>query len=146
MTSTPHDRRFTVHDVDASMWASACIPILPVQNVAIAVVRYEQLGFAATTYHGSEEDGPVYAFLTTLNGLEMHLTRVPDLDPATNTSAAYLRVKDVDAVFEDWQAVNPVGELIRPEDKPWGMREMAYIDSDGNLLRIGQRVNGGAAD
>jgi hypothetical protein len=24
------------------------------------------------------------------------------------------------------------------EDKPWGLREFAVIDPDGNLLRIGQ--------
>jgi hypothetical protein len=26
------------------------------------------------------------------------------------------------------------------EDKPWGLREFALIDLDGNLLRIGQII------
>jgi hypothetical protein len=26
------------------------------------------------------------------------------------------------------------------EDKPWGLREFAIIDTDGNLLRIGQII------
>ncbi len=26
------------------------------------------------------------------------------------------------------------------EDKPWGMREFAVVDEDGNLLRIGQAI------
>jgi len=26
------------------------------------------------------------------------------------------------------------------EDKPWGMREFAIVDADGNLIRIGQAL------
>jgi len=26
------------------------------------------------------------------------------------------------------------------EDKPWGLREFAVIDPDGNLIRIGQVI------
>jgi hypothetical protein len=26
------------------------------------------------------------------------------------------------------------------DDKPWGMREFAIVDPDGNLIRIGQAV------
>ena len=26
------------------------------------------------------------------------------------------------------------------EDKPWGLREFAIVDADGNLLRIGQII------
>jgi hypothetical protein len=26
------------------------------------------------------------------------------------------------------------------EDKPWGLREFAVVDPDGNLLRIGQVI------
>jgi hypothetical protein len=27
------------------------------------------------------------------------------------------------------------------EDKPWGLREFAVVDLDGNLLRIGEVIN-----
>ena len=27
------------------------------------------------------------------------------------------------------------------EDKPWGLREFAILDPDGNLLRIGQVIS-----
>jgi hypothetical protein len=30
-----------------------------------------------------------------------------------------------------------IPRLIRVEDKPWGMRELAVIDPDGNLIRVG---------
>ncbi|ETC83740.1 bleomycin resistance protein [Xanthomonas hortorum pv. carotae str. M081] len=32
--------------------------------------------------------------------------------------------------------LDPVG------DKPWGMREFAIVDENGNLIRIGQVVGG----
>jgi hypothetical protein len=28
--------------------------------------------------------------------------------------------------------------MDRLQDKPWGMREFAVVDPDGNLVRIGQ--------
>jgi hypothetical protein len=28
------------------------------------------------------------------------------------------------------------------EDKPWGLREFAIVDPDGNLLRVGQIIGG----
>jgi hypothetical protein len=27
------------------------------------------------------------------------------------------------------------------EDKPWGLREFAVVDPDGNLIRIGQVID-----
>jgi hypothetical protein len=33
---------------------------------------------------------------------------------------------------------NGIPRMDDLEDKPWGMREFAIVDSDGNLLRIGQ--------
>jgi catechol 2,3-dioxygenase-like lactoylglutathione lyase family enzyme len=30
---------------------------------------------------------------------------------------------------------------VRVEDKPWGMRELALVDPDGNLIRAGQEMD-----
>ena len=30
--------------------------------------------------------------------------------------------------------------MERIEDKPWGMREFALLDNDGNLLRFGRVI------
>jgi len=30
--------------------------------------------------------------------------------------------------------------MVALEDKPWGLREFAVIDLDGNLVRIGQII------
>jgi hypothetical protein len=67
----------------------------------------------------------------------LHLNLFHDLDPETNTSAVYFYVSDPDSIYEEWTKANVQGRLAAPEPKSWGMREMAYIDPDGNLLRIG---------
>ena len=56
----------------------------------------------------------------------------------------YLRVADVQSIYE---AVSVLGlpstgipRVVALEDKPWGLREFAVVDPDGNLLRIGQVI------
>ena len=68
---------------------------------------------------------------------ELHVTRVPDLDPATSMSACYLYVDDADALFAQWSAAGAAGRLVAPRDTEYGLREMAHVDPDGNLLRVG---------
>jgi hypothetical protein len=67
----------------------------------------------------------------------LHLNLFRDLDPETNTSAVYFYVSDPDSIYEEWTKANVQGRLPAPEPKSCGMREMAYVDPDGNLLRIG---------
>lgn len=110
-------------------------PVLPVRSVARALERYRALGFEARAYDEGGED-PIYGFLEH-GSVQLHLARVDDLDPLTTTSACYLYVSDADALFEQWRSANVEGRLIPPVDTPYGLREMAYIDPDGNLLRIG---------
>jgi uncharacterized glyoxalase superfamily protein PhnB len=51
-------------------------------------------------------------------------------------------VSDADALYQQLQGAALPNEGIPRidalQDKPWGMREFAIIDEDGNLLRIGQ--------
>jgi catechol 2,3-dioxygenase-like lactoylglutathione lyase family enzyme len=111
------------------------VPILPVKDVRVALRNYQSLGFATDIYE--ESDGTaIYGFMQR-EGLELHLNLFRDLDPQTNTSAVYFYVADPDSIYKEWTEANVNGELTPPEEKPWGMREMAYVDPDGNLLRIG---------
>ena len=111
------------------------VPILPVKDVRAALKNYQSLGFTTDIYE--EADGTaIYGFLRR-EGLELHLNLFHDLDPETNTSAVYFYVSDPDSIYEEWTKANVQGRLAAPEPKSWGMREMAYIDPDGNLLRIG---------
>lgn len=112
----------------ASGWTVA--PVLPVADVVRSVAWYERLGFAAVaTYDG-------YAILA-CQGAELHLREVdePAAD-AESASGAYLRVTDADATFAHWSAMGAPA-LSPPTDQPYGVREFATEDPDGNLLRVG---------
>jgi hypothetical protein len=56
----------------------------------------------------------------------------------------YLRVSDVDDIYRAFALAElPRKGIPRQDalgDKPWGMREFAIVDPDGNLIRIGQTL------
>jgi len=112
-------------------------PILPCRDVARAEVFWSALGFA-TVYR--DED----YLLIQRDAAEVHFWRNPGLDPAQNGAGAYLRPSDIDALDAEWAALGlpeaGIPRLVRVEDKPWGMRELALVDADGNLIRAGQAV------
>ncbi|MFP5512144.1 MAG: bleomycin resistance protein [Alphaproteobacteria bacterium] len=110
-------------------------PILPVRDVRAALAHYWSLGFTVTAYDEAAED-PVYGFLDR-GGVSLHLTRIPDLDPERSVVACYLYVSDADALHAAWQAAGVGGRLTAVTDTPYGLREFAHIDPDGNLLRVG---------
>ncbi len=111
--------------------AQRICPVFPVTDLKAAVSHYEQLGFETESYH----DGS-YAFLRA-GRTEIHLTPVPSLDPSTSTSACYLYVDDVDALYAAWSHADIAGRLVPPVDTDYGLREFAHIDIDGNLIRVG---------
>jgi uncharacterized glyoxalase superfamily protein PhnB len=77
---------------------------------------------------------------TATSGVNIHLSLASDLDLHANTSAVYVFVDDPDALYAEWSAAGIDGHLRKPEDMPWGMREMSFGDPDGNLLRIGRSL------
>ncbi|MBP2299718.1 bleomycin resistance protein [Azospirillum picis] len=110
-------------------------PVLPVRDVRAALAHYGRLGFEATAYDDASDE-PVYGFLAR-GEVTLHLARVPDLDPAASASACYLYVDDADALHAAWQAAGIQGRLTAVADTPYGLREFAHVDPDGNLLRVG---------
>jgi hypothetical protein len=114
-------------------------PVFAVRDLEAAMARYRKLGFDAAPHAE-----PVYAFLRR-GGVEIHLALVKDFDPEANTSACYLYVSDADALFAAWESARPDGRLIPPADTPYRLREFAYVDPDGNLLRIGSPTSGTSA-
>ena len=108
---------------------TSAIPVLPVNDLTRSIAWYERLGFACA----GEWDG--YAILT-FDGTELHLATGSAPPPGESSSGAYLRVSDADAVFARWTAVGaPV--VSPPTDQPYGIREFATEDLDGNLWRVG---------
>lgn len=113
------------------------IPILPGRSLTGTIAFYERLGF------DGEIVGEGYAILTR-GDLEIHFFSHPAVEAATSHAGCYLRVADVDSLYEAFQTADlptrGIPRIDRLEDKPWGMREFAVIDEDGNLLRIGQAL------
>ena len=107
-------------------------PILPVRDLDAALDRYQRLGFAVRPYAGAERYG-----FADRDGVSLHLTESPSHDPLTTASMVYLYVSDADVLHSAWQQSGVEGRLTAPRDTPWGLREFAYVDPDGNLHRVG---------
>lgn len=117
------------------------IPILPSRSLRDTLAFYQRLGFDGEIHaHGD------YAILTR-GAVELHFFTYKELRPAESIAGCYIRVLDVESVDRAFA----LAELPRTgiprqdtlEDKPWGLREFAIVDPDGNLIRIGQVVREG---
>lgn len=108
---------------------ASAVPILPVANLDTAVKNYEQLGFDITQHENGE-----YAFALR-DEVAFHLALVPETDPINSQVAIYLYVDDADALAKRWE--KKPGRVVHPIDTNYGLREGAYVDEDGNLIRFG---------
>jgi hypothetical protein len=113
------------------------IPILPSRSLGNTLSFYERLGFSGEVLG----EGDSYAILTRGN-VELHFFLHAELRPAESFAGCYIRVGDVESMYKAFSSAKlPKRGIPRMDelgDKPWGMREFAVIDEDGNLLRIGQ--------
>jgi catechol 2,3-dioxygenase-like lactoylglutathione lyase family enzyme len=113
------------------------IPILPSRALGKTLDFYRKLGFEGKILGA----GDSYAILTR-GILELHFFLHPDLRPAESSAGCYIRVGDVDNLYQAFsRSALPAKGIPRMdplENKPWGLREFAVVDEDGNLLRIGQ--------
>jgi catechol 2,3-dioxygenase-like lactoylglutathione lyase family enzyme len=119
------------------MLESLC-PIMPSRDIAATRTFWTALGFACTN-----DETPEYLIMER-DRAEVHFFLSPGHDPLKDAPSAYLRPSDVDALDAEWAALGlpekGIPRLMRAEDKPWGMRELALIDPDGNLIRAGQEL------
>jgi catechol 2,3-dioxygenase-like lactoylglutathione lyase family enzyme len=116
------------------------IPILPSRSIAATVAFYKPLGFEGGP-HASDSD---YAILRR-GAIELHFFTHRALVPAESSAGCYIRVQDVERIYRSFRdsplPQTGIPRMERLEDKPWGLREFALVDPDGNLLRIGQIIN-----
>lgn len=136
---------------------STTVPALPVRSVAAAVTFYsERLGFEA-----AYRDEGFAVVLRDEAGLhlwqsgdeswqardDVYLRRNPVWTGAetflAGTSSCRVRVDDVDALHAELAASRVLHPADRgaPVDQPWGTREFATLDVDGNQLTF-FRVDG----
>lgn len=113
------------------------IPILPSRSLAATLAFYARLGFEG------EIVGDAYAILTR-GDVELHFFLHTGLVPAESWAGCYIRVAQVDAVYNAFSAAalpsRGIPRMDALQNKPWGMREFAVVDEDGNLMRVGQEV------
>lgn len=115
------------------------IPILPSRCVSDTLAFYKRLGF----------DGSAHAFdngyaILTRERVEIHFFTHRDLVPSESWAGCYIRVMDVDSYYRTCASSGlprtGIPRMDVLEDKPWGLREFAVVDPDGNLIRIGQVI------
>ncbi len=115
------------------------IPTLPSLSVRDTLVFYRRLGFDGQI----RGIGDSYAILRR-GTVELHFFNHKELRPAESSAGCYIRVADAESIYQAFALAKlPRRGIPRQdalEDKPWGMREFAIVDPDGNLLRIGQTL------
>jgi catechol 2,3-dioxygenase-like lactoylglutathione lyase family enzyme len=121
-------------------FSDIAIPILPSRSIADTVAFYTRLGFSGDAHELDQN----YAILTR-DSIELHFFLHDTLDPAQCYAGCYIRVTDVASLYQafahsQWPQ-SGIPRMVPLEDKPWGMREFALVDLDGNLLRIGQVID-----
>ena len=123
--------------------ADHAIPILTGRHLADTVAFYVRLGFEHVASFGNP---PHYAIVHR-GTVAIHFVADASLDPARNGCQCYLMLDNPDATHAAFAAAglppHGIPRLEPVEDKPWGMREFALIDADGNLLRAGRRMGAG---
>jgi catechol 2,3-dioxygenase-like lactoylglutathione lyase family enzyme len=116
------------------------IPILPARSLDATLAFYTRLGFAV----GFRQDEPSPYAIIGRGSVELHFFGFADLRPEDSYAGCYLRVNDVDTLHHDWSALGLPGagipRLTAVSDKPWGMREFALVDPNGNLVRVGEEI------
>jgi catechol 2,3-dioxygenase-like lactoylglutathione lyase family enzyme len=115
--------------------------MLPSRSVNATTEFYQRLGFVGGPHSFNSE----YAILRR-GAIELHFFTHKELVPAESSAGCYIRVLDVETMYQAFSVNNlPRSGIPRMEpleDKPWGLREFAIVDPDGNLLRIGQIIQG----
>jgi len=105
------------------------LPELPVLDVAVAVAHYRDvLGFHIN--HQQDDLG-------VMDRDRITVLLIPRTDNRPGIGSAYVYVEDADALYAELRAkgANIQGE---PVSHPWGLRDFAVLDPDGNRLRFGQ--------
>jgi catechol 2,3-dioxygenase-like lactoylglutathione lyase family enzyme len=109
-------------------------PNLPSRDLDATARFYARLGFDVQ-FH---DEGWMILRRGTL---ELEFFPYPRLDPRANIASCCLRVTDAHALHAAFVAADlpsscrATPRLTSPVDQPWGVREFAVVDPDGNLLR-----------
>jgi len=109
------------------------VPVLASLDIEATQRFYvDKLGFTAIAQY------PDYGIVAR-DDVQIHFWLTDDADIPKATSCR-VDVDGVDQLYEEMSAagvVHPNGPLT---DQPWGLREFAVLDGDGNMIKFGQRT------
>lgn len=108
-------------------------PVLPVRNVAKAIAQYvEKLGF--TLLFQDDPDNPMYAGVKRDN-VELHLQWHDEstFDVVDQLNLRFV-INDIDALYAEYQPSGLFHNNTQLRTTPWGTKEFAFYDIDGNGL------------
>ncbi|HWE57136.1 MAG TPA: MarR family transcriptional regulator [Acidimicrobiales bacterium] len=103
-------------------------PIFKVDDLAVALNHYRDLGFQVEAYEAADEYG-----FAQRDGIDLHLSTNRDRHP----SACYLYVDDADALYAEWSRPGIGGTTRPPGPTDYRLKEGSHTDPDGNLIRYG---------
>ena len=117
------------------------IPIMPARDLAETIDFYKALDFVLAYRHAELDD---YIILRR-GSLELQFFQWPELDIQTSFTGCYLRVTDVDAIYQSFAGARlparGAPSLGGIKGRAWGMREFNLVDCNGNLLRVGEPID-----
>ncbi len=119
-----------------------CTPILRVENADRAIAYYAGIGFEENWRHQFEESFPVFASISR-DGVQLFLSE-HEGDGVFGVHL-FVNVSDVDLFHAECVDAN-VAVVEPPADMPFGVRQMALKDVDGNVLVVGKSISAQRAE
>jgi catechol 2,3-dioxygenase-like lactoylglutathione lyase family enzyme len=111
------------------------VPIIPARDTKTSAEWYrDHLGFEVV--HVERE----YAIVER-DDVGVHFWGPSGIEPEDSMTMFRIRVVGIDELYERCSADGIVHPNAGLEEKPWGAREFAVIDGDGNLLTFFERVS-----
>jgi catechol 2,3-dioxygenase-like lactoylglutathione lyase family enzyme len=106
----------------------SAVPIIPARDIEQSAAWYaDRLGF--TIFHTENEYGIVGRGETWI-----HFWGPSGIPPEKSDTMLRVGVRGIDELYEHCQAEEIVHPNSPLEETPWGFREFAVIDRDGNLV------------
>lgn len=119
-------------------------PVVFVRDLVASLKYYEKILGFDRTWLWSEELAFAATDRPTLAGLVrgdygLFLSQKPAMQDRGLVCLNVRTAGDLDFIFQEYKLTGAKVVEI-PENRPWGMRDMAVQDPDGNLIRIGLRL------
>lgn len=123
------------------------IPMLPSNSINETLLFYKAMG-CTITY---QQKAPNNYIGLKIKNIELHFFGLKQLKPESNFSSCYLRVNDIDKLYNDCRSglkqqygkiplrgiprINPIKDIPN-----YGVRQFVIVDPSGNYIRVGQPI------